>query len=211
MSERSEFLRTPPKAPEIRLPRRGHGQQGRLSLPTFFGEAKKVGALPGASPGSPTLRTAGGESVTASRLPNASTDARLCTVFGGPDEVRCFNTCDAQGWEAGKCPRHGHLLFAPPKSKQKAAPAPRDPLRGQPVFASLGRGPRKLAPLRCAQTSAALFPPKRCKNRHGQKGGGGRPVAFDLGWRMYFGSMDHSSLIDQRLALDTGFHFGGIA
>ena len=42
----------------------GRGQWGRLSLLTFFGEAKKVSALPGAFPGSPTQRTAGASNGT---------------------------------------------------------------------------------------------------------------------------------------------------
>jgi hypothetical protein len=52
----------------------------------------------------------------------------------------------------------------------KKRPLPPVTPSGRPVFEALGRGPRKLTSLRCVQTSAALFPPKRLENRHGQKG-----------------------------------------
>ena len=53
-SEQSEFRSAAPcpsiaGCPEAK--RRGHGQWGRLSLVTFFGETKKVTAPPGAHPG----------------------------------------------------------------------------------------------------------------------------------------------------------------
>ena len=49
-SECSEFGSAAPR-PSIAGCPQGHGQWGRLSLPTFFGEAKKVGRPPGRTPG----------------------------------------------------------------------------------------------------------------------------------------------------------------
>ena len=49
-SEQSEFGSAAPR-PSIAGCPKGHGQWGRLSLPTFFGGAKKVGRPPGRTPG----------------------------------------------------------------------------------------------------------------------------------------------------------------
>ena len=53
LSPKGEFLRAPPGPSNAACPQRSEGttHPARLSLPTFFGEAKKVGAPPGAHPG----------------------------------------------------------------------------------------------------------------------------------------------------------------
>jgi len=56
---RSEFRGGTPAASIAGCPvaqRRGHAKWGRLSLPTFFGEAKKVGRPPGRIPGQQRLQ-----------------------------------------------------------------------------------------------------------------------------------------------------------
>ena len=79
-SERSEFHRAPRKRRDAGLPRsaaQGSQTLGRLLLPTFLGETRKVGAPPGAHPGqrgiqpeeplTPTPVQAGGQASRSSR------------------------------------------------------------------------------------------------------------------------------------------------
>ncbi|WP_152528850.1 hypothetical protein [Rhodoferax saidenbachensis] len=56
MFERSEFEPDPAQTEQRSVPA-GPTNPARLSLPTFFGEAKKVGALSGAQPDMPKHQT----------------------------------------------------------------------------------------------------------------------------------------------------------
>ena len=79
---KAEFTRTPPKTRKSRLPPEGGSRtQGRLSLLTFFGEAKKVSAPPGAHPGSPTPHTAGGD--IAQQAPHRTVQHPTCPRHSG--------------------------------------------------------------------------------------------------------------------------------
>ena len=66
VSERSEFRPLPIFCPAQTGTPKGQRRRGRLSLLTFFGEAKKVSSRP-ATPGNALLHGERGESITSTR------------------------------------------------------------------------------------------------------------------------------------------------